>query len=338
MKIHRDFYKQSMRAVGIAAVGIFGVLSTLGSGGGGGDSNFSGNPPSSIKAFNFDANNTFTAAQLAATAMSFFPRFTAVRQQIIDTLINSTPGNSPFNLDAICNGTGHAQLSWNDADGSGDLSQGDTLTLLLTGCDLDGSGATVNGNIGFVVSSSVTITSPTAYSIPFTISINLQINDTGSTTAIVGEFGDSLSTSDGNTYTDAFMGDVAANQMLAVTEDGSSFLQFGCFNLTQVGVPNSGTYGLSASGVINASNAILSLASGPQLSFVSDNMESGTKRLLSSSVPDCATLGVPNGVADSDGSYIDMEALGGGNIRLHTFDSTNSEIHTEDTTYNALLN
>ena len=67
-------------------------------------------------------------------------------------------------------------------------------------------------------------------------------------------------------------------------------------------------------------------------------MESGTKRLLSSSVPDCATLGVPNGVADSDGSYIDMEALGGGSIRLHTFDSTNSEIHTEDTTYNALLN
>ena len=81
----------------------------------------------------------------------------------------------------------------------------------------------------------------------------------------------------------------------------------------------------------------MSLAGGPELSFISDKIEAGKKLLLSLSAPECAALGAPNGVGDSDGSYIGMEALGGGNVRLHTFDATNVEQSTIDTTWDALL-
>jgi hypothetical protein len=81
----------------------------------------------------------------------------------------------------------------------------------------------------------------------------------------------------------------------------------------------------------------MSLAGGPALTFSNDMMESGTKRLLSLAVPGCASIGVLNGVGDSDGSYLDIEALGGGNIRLHTYDDMNVEIFTTDTTWDSLL-
>jgi hypothetical protein len=35
---------------------------------------------------------------------------------------------------------------------------------------------------------------------------------------------------------------------------------------------------------------------------------------------------------------MDMEALGGGNIRLHTLDAENVEFNTADTTWETLLN
>ena len=56
-------------------------------------------------------------------------------------------------------------------------------------------------------------------------------------------------------------------------------------------------------------------------------------------MPDaCTTVGVPStGVGGSDGSYIHMEALGGGNMRLHTFDAMNVEVFTVDTTWDVLI-
>ncbi len=80
-------------------------------------------------------------------------------------------------------------------------------------------------------------------------------------------------------------------------------------------------------------DAITSLAVGPELSYMNDKMEAGTKRLLSLSIPEYATLGVPNGVGNSDGYYIDMEA----NVRLHTFDAVNIEQSTINRIWDALL-
>ena len=44
-----------------------------------------------------------------------------------------------------------------------------------------------------------------------------------------------------------------------------------------------------------------------------------------------------DGVDGSDGSYINIEALGGGNLRLRTFDASNLELNSTDTAWKSLL-
>ena len=151
-----------------------------------------------------------------------------------------------------------------------------------------------------------------------------------------------ISTPDNINFTVIYTADDPKGHHLTVTENGVTRFTFACFNATKsLDVDSSaGTYSLSANGVINASNAIFSLVGGthPQMFFASDWMESGTKRLESRAVPNCDTAGAPNGVSDSNGSYIDMEAQGGGMVRLHTYDAANTEIFTTDTVWSDLLN
>ena len=80
MKGSNKYFKQSLRTMGVSAVVGVANLSTLGSGSGGGGDDNGGGTPSNIKAFNFDAKITVNAAQLATTAMSFFPDFTTMSQ------------------------------------------------------------------------------------------------------------------------------------------------------------------------------------------------------------------------------------------------------------------
>jgi len=326
--------KPFIRFTGIVAVIIFGFLSILGSGGGGDD--VEGTPQGGITAFNFTAGNTFTAAQLAASAMSFFPLFTNVGQIVLTTLATSDPNNSPFDL-MICNNAGSSILSWNDIDTSGDISVGDVALLTFTNCDIDGSGATATGTVSFIATS--VDADPLPNSVGLTVAVNLTINAAPDTATLKADFGVISSTTNNVVFTNDYTANDPSGQKLTISENGTTLFQFGCFNVSQtfdIAVP--GTYSLSPNGVINASNRIMSLAGGPALTFVNDAMNAGTKRLLSLAVPGCDALGVLNGVGDSNGSYLDMEALSGGNIRLHTYDSNNYEFYTEDTTWNALIN
>ena len=327
-------HNRFLRFTGLTVVILFGILTTLGSGGGGDD--VEGTPQGSITAFNFTAGNTFTAAQLAASAMSFFPAFTEVGQVALTTLATSDPNNSPFDL-MICNNAGSSILSWNDADASGDITVGDVALLTLSNCDIDGSGATATGTVSFITTS--VDADPLPNSVGLTVAVNLTINAAPDTTTLKADFGVISSTTNNVVFTNDYTANDSSVQKLAISENGTTLFQFGCFNVSQTfDITDPGTYSMSPSGVINASNRIMSLAGGPALTFVSDAMNAGTKRLLSLAVPGCDALGVLNGVGDSDGSYLEMEALSGGNIRLHTFDTNNNEFYTEDTTWDALLN
>lgn len=334
MNSELHYRKRFLRLTGIVGVITIGIISVLGSGGGGDD--VEGTPQGNITAFNFTAGNTFTAAQLAASAMSFFPSFTDVGHIVLTTLATSDPNNSPFDV-AICSNAGSSILSWNDADSSGDISVGDSALLQFTNCDIDGSGATASGTVSFVAAS--VDPDPLPNSVGLTIAVNLTINAAPDTTTLTANFGVISSTTDNITFTNDYTANDPSGQKLAISENGTTLFQFGCFNVSQtfsIAIP--GTYSLSPNGVIYASNRIMSLAGGPSLTFVSNAMNAGTKRLLSLAVPGCDALGVLNGVGDSDGSYLEMEALSGGNIRLHTFDTNNNEFYTEDTTWSALLN
>jgi len=336
MKGRNERIKSLLRITGSGTVVIFGILSILGSGGGSDVSAPSGSLPSSIKAFNFNAGNSAAAAQVAASTMAFFSDFGTLGQKILTTLAASNPANSPFDL-ALCMNTGTSKLSWIDADHSGDLSIGDSVTLQFTNCDLDGGGATSTGTAKFGVTS--VNSDPLPNSVGLNVAVNVAVTDLPDTTTYIANFAETSSTADNTNFTNVYTANDTSAQHLTVTKNGSTLYEFGCFTVTKSFslADSAGTYRLEPSGVINAADEIMSLAGGPELSFISDQMEAGTKRLLSLSVPECDTLGVPNGVGDSDGSYIDMEALGGGNVRLRTFDATNVEQSTIDTTWDALL-
>jgi hypothetical protein len=338
MKDCNKCLKSFLRITGGGTVVIFGILSILGSGGGGNDVSSipSGTTPSSIKAFNFNAGNSMAAAQVAASTMAFFSDFSTLGQTILTTLAASSPANSPFDL-ALCMNTGASKLSWIDSDQSGDMSIGDSATLQFTNCDLDGSGATTAGTAKLGVTS--VDTDPLPNSVGLNVAVNVTITDTPDTTTYIANFAETSSTADNTNFTNVYTANDTSAQHLTVAKNGSMLYEFGCFTVTRAFslADSTGTYKLQPGGVFNVTDAIMSFAGAPDLSFISEQMEAGTKRLLSLSVPECATLGVPNGVSDSDGSYIEMEALGGGNMRLHTFDATNVEQSTIDTTWDALL-
>jgi hypothetical protein len=332
--------KPFIRFTGIVAVIIFGFLSILGSGGGG-DDDVEGTPQGGITAFNFDASNTETAAQLAAAAMAFFPQFTQVGYVTLTTLLFDPPSSSGTDL-LICANTpdGTSILSWDDADSNGVLSVGDMARLEFNNCDIDGSGALAAGTLDISITSVVVVdTTPT--SVGFDVDLYLTINDGVDISTLAATFGVTTSSANGTDFTNVFTADDSSLQRLILYENGTLIFGFGCFNVTQAFTEAgilSGTYGLSASGVINASNRIMSLAGGPQLSFVSNWMNAGTKTLLSMAVPGCDAVGVLNGVSDSDDSYIDMVANGGGSITLTAYGGSGATIYSTVTDWDSLLN
>ena len=323
-----------LRIPGTMALIMFGILSV--SGCGGGDDGDGGG--TNVTPFNFNADNTVEAAQLAADAMSFFPPFSELGHAVITLLDIADPSTFPLDLGVCTNTGGTSELSWNDADGSGDLSAGDTTSLLFTNCDIDGI---ASGTINFVFTS-VELDLQPPDSVGHTVSVNLNINDAIDTATFTANFEANWSTPNNTDFINVYTADDPSGQKLTVSENGITLLQFGCFNVTHTfNIGNSeGTYQLVPGGVINASDRIMSLIGTPPLIFINDAMESGTRRLLSVSMPvTCTTVGVPpNGIGGSDGSYIDMEALGGGNMRLHTFDAMNVEFFTVDTTWDSLTN
>lgn len=325
---------QTPATMGFIAFSALSLSGCLGSGDNDDVAVDGGGDTTGVNAFNFTADNSITAAQLAANTMSFFPAFTQVGHAIISELVVSDPNNSPFDL-GICANAGSSILSWTDTDSSGDLTAGDTTSLAFTDCDIDGI---ANGTVNFAVTSADLDQTPPD-SIAMNVTTNLSIFDDPDILTFSASFKAEMSTEYNNdVFTLAYTADDPSGEKIAVSENGALLYQFGCFNVSETYSPSTlGTYSLATAGVLNAANNIMSLAGGPAVNFSNDMMESGTKRLLSLAVPECATVGVANGVGDSDGSYLDIEATGGGNITLRTYNDANAEVFSTVTTWNSLL-
>ena len=339
MKSILEKSRRLIRKQGVIAIALVAGLGILGACSSSDDEEAGFVPSTGPSAYNFNAGNAETAAEIAAAAMSFFPDFTAVSQVVIDRLLTDVPANSPFDL-TLCN-SGAARLFWVDTDGSIDLSVGDTASLQFTNCDFDGSGETVTGTVD-IDATSVSVALP-AVDVGYAASVDLTISLVPDTTDITANFNARMSSPDGNSFTSVYTAADAPGKTLAVTENGTGYFTLGCFNVTQtydLAGLGAGTYNLDPAplGAINASEQVFSLARGPILSFIADEFESGTQRLLSLSAPDCASIGAPNGVPDSDGSYLDMIALGGGNLMLRIFDVDNIETSSIPTTWDSLTN
>ena len=316
----------------VAAIGLAAIVAS--GGGGGGEAPNTG--PTGVNAYNFTAANMLPAASLAAASMSFFPEFTDVAYELFNLLESGgLQANVPADGTAtVCTNDGNAgvaaTLTWTDADSSATLSSGDTAVLAVTNCDLDGSGATASGSVNLVFNS-VNISTPPVQDISVSTAINLAVTDpTIGTNTLAAGFGATIHTANGLDYTYHYTAADQSGQTLSVVQNNVTLYQFGCFDVTHkfTNSPTSGTYALAPAGVVNAANKIMSLAGGGDLQFLNNALESGTKRLLSLAVPDCAAVGAPSGVPDSDGSYIDIVGLGlgDGSLRLDLYDASDTLI------------
>jgi len=334
MKKSNEKLSRFLRITGTTALIMFAILNFSGCGG---DDDGNGDDGSGTTGTIFNQDNTVSAAELAADTMSFFPAFSNLGQAVINELAVADPNNSPYNLVGVCNNIGGtAELAWNDADTSDKLSAGDTTSLVFTNCDIDGI---ASGTINFAFTSvDLDLTPPD--SVGLTVSVNLNIIDATDTATFTANFVANWSTPNNSDFMIVYTADDLPDQKLTVSENGVTLYQFGCFKVTQTynaGDP-AGTYILTPDGVMNTDNKIMSLLGDTPLSFVNEAMESGIKHLWGVSMPmSCTALGVPStGVSGDNGSYILMEALGGGNIRLHALDATGAEFFTVDTTWDLL--
>ncbi len=303
-------------------------------------SNDEGLAPTGLPAFNFNSGNAETAAELAASVMSWFSEYTQASQTMLTVLGFSDPNSSPIDLSLIMCASGRAILTWDDADVHVlfDLTPGDSASLQFTDCDRDGTGETVSGAID-VHFLKVGQMSPDL-AIEHTVTLDLSITSPTKTTGIAANFMAYVDTPTGHDYTNTYSAADTTDQVLAITRNGVEYLKLGCFSVSAtfeiLGLLNDKTANLSPGGAINASNKIFSLDGGSTVSVVTGVFESGTQRLLSVSVPDCGAIGAPNGVADSDGSYLDMEMLGGNVVQLVTYDINGVQTSTLTTMWEAL--
>ena len=293
---------------------------------------------SGVSAYNFTTDNSRIAAEIAAAAMEFFPTFNQISIAMLEILAGETypPGNSLPLLLCTNAPTGTAVLSWVD-DGSGNLTVGDTANLNFINCDVDSSGEAISGDVNF---EAVDVTLPTSVGISVSLALKLDLG-TGETTGVVGNFGFTVETIDQLNFTNVYTADNDSGQTITITENGVPYFKAGCLDVTQTYYIDDvllGYYNLAASGVINAGNQILSLKSGPAVGFMGGDMYFGTQGLLSTSVPDeCGSVGAPLGIPkDSDGSYMDMEAPGGGLLILSSFKKDGTPIYTEETFWSTL--
>ena len=325
--------KQSIMA--LALCGCLGLFGCSSSGNGGGD--VAADPA----AFNFNAGNAEIAAEIAAAAMEFFPEYTKVAHQVLGILVNGDPNASPFNMSNTLCSSGTATLTWSDTDTSGDLSVGDSASLQFTGCG-DGSGEAISGTVDIAISS--VVANLLDITVGHTVALNLTISSATDTVVLSANFRVNVNTPDGGvSFTADYTAADTAGQTLTITENGTEYLKLGCFDVhmifTDLGITApAASFNISPDGVINASNQIISLASISTIGVLNGVVNSGTERLLSVAQPDCGAVGVPSGVGDSDGSYMDMVLLGGGDLQLVTYDANDNETSSLNTTWDLLTN
>jgi hypothetical protein len=289
-----------------------------------------------IGAFNLTNGNMLAAARIAASSAAFFPSMSQVTLAVVERL--RAGGVPPFDLNAICQNApnGTATLSWADL-GSPGLSAGDSASLGLGSCDLDGTLTT-----GAVVYDFTDVTPISA-----SAEVTLQGLTTISTTKSGGYSGKMSVEAIVNAGTRSVEHRPgAANGVITATVSGQSAWQLGCFDVIfRDGGPGT-AYNLVNPGVLKTSNKILSIAGGGSLFLqfqlgTPDVLNEGGFTLVSISLPECAALGVPNGVGDSDGNYVTVRGDSPNDnvddLLMTLFDKNNAVLGTAPTSWGALV-
>ncbi len=266
-----------------------------GGGGGGGDG-------TSIGAFNFNQANMEYAAGIAARVVDTFPpvadlliaTFVALRNvNMISGVARALPGCA----------LGTASLLWTDASGDGAWSVGDTARVDLNGCQVHPYDMETLGGSFTLTFSSVSRGPPLAIAAVLEMALTTQGSQAGT---IAGKVTLTATSSDGQHFALMFQPSGTG----VVTATGSAPFEFGCFDVRDDPHPAEAyARRIAVTGVIKALSKIMSIDPGGKLLYASDDVPGdGRIGLLSFSSPECAALGVGQGVGDSDFSTLTVSA------------------------------
>lgn len=316
----------SLTAVSLLAAAQLGVAA-CGKGGGGG-----GGPD--VGAFNFDQANMTYAAGVAARAVDAFPPVADVLDAaLVELGKGALHSNEPVLLPACA--LGAASLVWIDLSGDGVWSAGDAAHIALTSCRVHaGDGQALGGGMELTFSSVVR-------DLPRTIEARLEFVDTvGEAPApVAGRVALSATSVDGVHHGLVFR--PSASSTLAARDAGG--WELGCYDVRDDPDPAVGfVRRVAASGVVRIQGKILSIAPGGELLYEAGDRPAGAEgklRLVSSSVPECASLGVGEGVGDSDGSALEVVTTGApGALRLDLYRGSGPPERSVDARWWDLLN
>ncbi|GAB4390581.1 MAG: hypothetical protein Kow0025_23600 [Thermodesulfovibrionales bacterium] len=298
-----------------------------------------------VSAYNFTSANMEDAARAGTDAITLFGPFTDVLAIIIGQFPPQVESVGPAavidlgDLGLCISGT--SNLTWNDADDSGTLSAGDSVTLTLADCVVD-IGSTANATIVLA------FTAVTLAPVDITADVDLDIttvetvDSTVETERFTGVFTVQVSSLDGFDYTVVYTG-ADPDGLLTDRLNGTLLAKMGCFTVTQAfsALDPAGTFTLIANGVISTGGKIMTISTpGAPLGFVPGTPDpypdSGALDLLGGG--QCAAVGSPNLLTSPSGNYIVFTAVPGDldDVTIELFDSSDTLLDAISTTWSAL--
>lgn len=216
---------------------------------------------------------------------------------------------------------GTVNVSWNDADNSGNLSSGDTFTMTFNSCTINSLSTTINGTLGLtqlVLTGTPGVT--TAWSIAADFSFNNVSVQQGSTAGrLDGDMAFRLSTSD--SITDS--GSVSGSSLTVVQNGRTATLSGYRINYTED--TNTAAYTLSIDGNVYDSKL------GGTVQVTTTQAFSGTD--ITAGTPDTGSLTITG----ANNTSVMLTAQGGGNVQLQIDSNGDGQVDSVvNTTYNQL--
>ncbi len=348
----------------VSAVGVAGLLVFPACGGGGGGGGGGGEPQ--VQGYTFTAENAEEAGSLAAGTVEFFPAAGEVILVTVGWLRaagvqagRAAAQGVQMDLSAELCASGSAILSWDDKDGSGDLSAGDVATLTFEACVLageEGDGAGADGTLTLAFTDVQLGTDPEVAEadVEMDVSSEEEVNGTPQTSTYSGSFRVRLSTdAAGGTLSMAF-GGTDRSDVITRAEAGEPAVTLGCFDV-EIEAPldtdggGEDWFTVALRGVADVEGRILQFGrygdgADTPVRFEGDLPVSGTLTLLGydqrseAGLEPCTAVGSSADV-QGDGSWMRMVATGGGTIRIERYDAPDAQepVETLDVAWDDLI-
>jgi hypothetical protein len=285
-----------------------------------------------VESYRFDAGNMVAAGGVAARSMAFYADIGDFGFRGLEALIGGATGTRDLGVCGV-GGTGRVTLTEGAAPNPVGLSAGDSVRVLLAGCDL-GRGGHPRLHSGSVVLNVASVTrGPGAdWNVQADARVDLQTVTTDGHTRRLGEFGFRTEHVLGHSYGTGFrpQGYVAGSTLsgvLTAMRNGQPDYQIGCFDAgTFRGTWDWSDFQLRPNQVVKTAGRVFTIGMREGESFVfkadalgryqPDVAQAGMSPI---SAPECVPLGVPaTGVSGGDNTMVfDAWPAGdGGRVRL----------------------